>query len=238
MKIVPLGTEALLVDFGQTISPEVNRQAIALAQRLEESPLPGFLYCAPAYASLTVGFDPRRVSFAELCKHLLVLHDDTAKTNTDRDARVFRIPVCYHAAFAPDLEVVMEHTGLDQEAIIETHCSKIYRVYMLGFLPGFTYLGDVADTLITRRKARPRTRVPAGSVGLAGRQTGIYPVDAPGGWQIIGRTPVRTFDPGATPPFLALPGDQVRFEPVSHNMFTTIEQEVAEGTYQLRQDGA
>ncbi|MDX1476187.1 MAG: 5-oxoprolinase subunit PxpB [Saprospiraceae bacterium] len=237
MKIVPLGTEALLVDFGHVISPAVNGLAISLARQVEQADLPGVRFCAPAYASVTVGFDPRVTTFDTLAQKVKSLVPLVSEVAGATERPTWRIPVCYHERYAPDLSDVLQHTGLEWEELIALHSGRSYRVYMLGFLPGFTYLGSVDARLVMPRKAQPRTRVPAGSVGIAGEQTGIYPVQAPGGWQLIGRTPVRTFDPESSEPFLIQPGDHVRFEPVAPSEFEALANAVVAGTYTLASDG-
>jgi inhibitor of KinA len=135
------------------------------------------------------------------------------------EAREIQVPVCYSGRFAPDMQLLCKQKGLSTEEVVHLHCSRIYRVYMLGFLPGFTYMGKVDERIAIERKERPRSEVPAGSVGIAGVQTGIYPMDSPGGWQIIGRTPLQLFTKQSEHPVLFAPGDRVKFYSISENEF-------------------
>ena len=191
LPIFPLGDRAILVTLGDRIDPEVNDQVVALYERLVTVARIDFL--TPAFCSLGIGYDPAIISFDNLSK-LVQQQFELIRTAGDREPRVVRIPVCYSVDFGIDLQQVAATTGLTCEQVIELHTSKTYRAYMLGFLPGFAYLGSVDNRLRVDRKPEPRMKVTAGSVGLAGEQTGVYPFEAPGGWQIIGRTPVSLYD--------------------------------------------
>ena len=191
LPIFPLGDRAILVTLGDRIDPEVNDQVVALYERLVTVARIDFL--TPAFCSLGIGYDPAIISFDNLSK-LVQQQFELIRTAGDREPRVVRIPVCYSVDFGIDLQQVAATTGLTCEQVIELHTSKTYRAYMLGFLPGFAYLGSADNRLRVDRKPEPRMKVTAGSVGLAGEQTGVYPFEAPGGWQIIGRTPVSLYD--------------------------------------------
>ncbi|RMG76867.1 MAG: 5-oxoprolinase subunit PxpB [Bacteroidetes bacterium] len=211
----PLGDAALVIQFESGISPEINRQVVALAKKIETANLTGIRFLVPAYCSLTVGYDPAQTNFATLVGQIQALPDDPATEAETSEKDLLEIPVCYEPPFSPDLDEVCALTGCSPDEIIRLHTTTVFRVYMLGFLPGFPYLGRLPEVLSCPRKRRPRLRVPAGAVGLAGLQTGIYPVEAPGGWQIIGQTPMRIFAPERQPPFLFEAGRHVRFYPIS-----------------------
>jgi KipI family sensor histidine kinase inhibitor len=214
VEIYPAGDCALCVEFGETIAPEINDRVHALAESLRLRPIPGVRDMAPAYASLLVCFDPLRVSSRRLAARL---KNRAAKTGGafSGGGNTVRIPVCYEGDFAPDMEAVSRYTGFSPAELIARHTKPEYRIYMLGFLPGFPYLGGLDPALETPRLAAPRTRIPAGSVGIGGAQTGIYPLESPGGWRLIGRTPVKVYDPRRAEPFMYRTGDTIVFYPVS-----------------------
>lgn len=211
----PFGDRALLMQWAQIIDPGINTEVVSLSQAIQDAAIGGVQYCIPAYCSLTVGYDPRLVKYEQLCTRIQALQSqlETARS-PGVSARQLTIPVCYEGDLAPDLDLLSQHFGLEKEQIIHLHTHTVFRVYMLGFMPGFPYMGSLPKALETPRKTSPRLRVPAGSVGLAGLQTGIYPIESPGGWQIIGRTPIKIFDPEREQPFYLQAGDEVRFEAI------------------------
>ena len=213
VRIFPIGDSALTIEFGSTISPGLNAGAITLSERLTQNPFPGFIESVPAYASTSVYYDPIMAArsfggspFDHVRRIILKLLETTASEHIVD--RIIEIPVRFDG---PDLEFVAQTHGLSAADVIEIFVSRSYRVYMLGFLPGFTYMGDVDERIATPRHDSPRTLVEKGSVGIAGRQTGIYSLDSPGGWQIIGVTDVDIFTPNGNSPTLLRPGDQVTF---------------------------
>jgi inhibitor of KinA len=211
VEIRPASDRALLVSFGDEITIEAHREVRRLLAALEHRP-PGILNLHPAYASVLIDFDPRRRTHDEVT--VLVRERMAADPPTAADdPRLIEIPVCYGGEFGPDLASVAEHARLTPEQVIELHSSASYLVYFLGFSPGFPYLGGLPENLATPRLPAPRKRVPAGSVAIGGSQTGVYPMESPGGWRIIGRTSLRLFDPDASPPALLRAGDTVRFIP-------------------------
>jgi inhibitor of KinA len=223
-KLSPLGDSAVVLTLGNAIDEAVYQQVRRLADHIERNPFPGFVECVPAYCSVTVVYDPLQLTLPDVAEHLhnlWSLVEDVAPPS----ANVVDIPVCYCGECGPDLPWVAAYHGLAEEAVIDVHLRETYHVYMIGFLPGFPYLGGLAPTLATPRKEEPRLRVPAGSVGLAGAQTGIYPVESPGGWQIIGRTPVTLFHPDLLPPTRLRPGDKVRFHRISHTAFLAMKED-------------
>jgi inhibitor of KinA len=211
VEIRPASDRSVLVSFGGEISLESHRQVRRLVRAFESSPA-GIVNLHPAYASVLIDFDPRRRThdFVQaLVRERMALDEE----HSVREVRTIEIPVCYGGSFGPDLEDVARHTGLAPERVLELHASAEYLVYFLGFSPGFPYLGGLPPELATPRLPAPRKVVPAGSVAIGGSQTGVYPVDSPGGWRIIGRTTLRLFDSAATPPALLRIGDTVRFVP-------------------------
>jgi inhibitor of KinA len=211
VEIRPASDRALLVSFGDEITIEAHREVRRLLAALEHRP-PGILNLHPAYASVLIDFDPRRRTHDEVTVLVRERMAADAPTAAD-DPRLIEIPVCYGGEFGPDLASVAEHARLTPEQVIELHSSASYLVYFLGFSPGFPYLGGLPENLATPRLPAPRKRVPAGSVAIGGSQTGVYPMESPGGWRIIGRTSLRLFDPDASPPALLRAGDTVRFIP-------------------------
>ncbi|MCE7990702.1 MAG: 5-oxoprolinase subunit PxpB [Roseivirga sp.] len=228
MIILPYGDNALLINLDQRIDEVVNAQVISLDEAIRH--LPGVTFTIPAYCSLTVGFDRDHTSFTELKEIISTLNLKSGVAEGQRD--IYHIPVCYQDQHSPDMEGVMEFTGLTAEEIVAQHTLLPFRVFMIGFVAGFAYLGSLPKTLYCPRKTHPRKLVPEGAVGLAGYQTGIYPTDAPGGWQLIGRTPVPTFRPNKEVPALLKPGDYVQFKSVSVEEYESIEADIKQGTYQ------
>jgi inhibitor of KinA len=218
-RISALGQRALIVEFGDVISTEINDLAILLSEYLDAHPFPGYVESAPAYSSTYVGFDPRLVTAnrgqAKTTFDLIAAHVTNALAEIECEknpvSKIHKIPVSFGAESGPDLNYVADNSGLLSSEVIEIFTSITYRVFMLGFLPGFAYLGEVDERVAVPRRATPRQRVAVGSVGIAGRQTGIYPLESPGGWQLIGRTDVGLFVPSSMPPCLFGPGDHVKF---------------------------
>ncbi len=227
-RIVPLSETSVLVDFGNRIDVALNQRVLALAHYLEENPFPGFIEVVPAYSSLAVFYDLLLVrkqfssfdSAFEGLAHFLAQQLNTLSVGTEIvSSRIVKVPVCYGEAFGLDWAEVCLHTGLTKAEIIARHTAATYRVFMMGFLPGFAYLGGMDASISVPRKPQPRTQLPAGSIGLAGRQTGVYPLQSPGGWQIIGRTPLKLFNKTATQPVLLKTGDEVRFYAITEAEF-------------------
>lgn len=209
------GDSLVLVEFESTIAPDVNRRAVALAAAIAGAHVPGVRDVVPAYASVGVHVDPLRFDHATL--EAVISHAWDTAAEAEPAARTVEIPVCYGGAFGPDLSEVAAFAGCSDDEVIARHAAGRYRVYMLGFLPGFAYLGGVEGSIAMPRRSAPRTVVPAGSVGIAGRQTGVYPCESPGGWRLIGRTPIALFDLARPAPALLAPGDVVRFVPTAHD---------------------
>lgn len=221
-KIFPLGLDALTVELDNEISESLNLKVLSLADYFEKNKFDGFIETVPAYASLTLFFDLKAVrksfptfpnAFAAV-KNIAENALTKAKTQPKRQSKVIEIPVNFGEEFAIDLEFVADTNRLSKTEVIEIFLAKTYRVFMLGFLPGFAYMGEIDERIAAPRKQTPRTKVAAGSVGIADRQTGIYPFDSPGGWQIIGKTDVQLFSPHSDRPTFLKAGDVVRFIPI------------------------
>jgi KipI family sensor histidine kinase inhibitor len=210
-----LADDALLLRFGNAIEQIHNTQALAVARRLRELQPPWLRDVVPAYASLAVFFDCDSIDDADPHALVAAVLRNCLDAGTEADeahARTVDIPVCYDHSMAPDLAEAADELGLGIEELIHRHCAADYTVAMIGFAPGFPYLLGLPESLTLPRLATPRTRVPAGSVAIGGNQTGIYPRESPGGWRLLGRTPLALFDPARTAPSLLAPGDRVRFQ--------------------------
>lgn len=231
IRILTAGDSALLIEFGKEINPETNRKITAIVQLMREQHIEGIVDVIPAFCSLLINYDPRVLCYEELKERMENLLKIETKTETTRK-RIFEIPVCYGGEYGPDIDNIAEHAGLSVNEVIKIHSSKDYLIYMLGFLPGFTYLGGLDERIHTPRLASPRLTIRAGSVGIGGSQTGIYPLDSPGGWQLMGLTPVRTYDPERQTPILVEAGDYIRFIPIDEEEFLRIQKLVNKGEYQ------
>ena len=218
MTITPASDHSLLVSFGNEIALATHRQVLALTQKLFAQRAPFIRDLHPAYNSLLVVFEPELATFAQVEAHVRARGESGTET-VSFASRVVEIPVCYEEAFALDLPFVAAHNQLSREEVIALHTGGEYRVYFLGFSPGFAYLGGLSSRLCTPRLASPRTLVPAGSVAIGGKQTAIYPMSTPGGWRIIGRTPWRMFNAERAEPALLALGDVVRFVAIARAEF-------------------
>lgn len=218
MSIVAAGDSAVFVEFEERIDEAVNARAIALAEAVQAAGVPGVRDVVPTYRAVAVYFDPLRTDYGRLVDR--IEHELRHPSASAAQARTpIRIPVCYGGDLGPDLPDVAAFAGLSEDEVVRVHSGGTYRVFMLGFVAGFAYLGTVDARIAMPRRATPRVRVPPGSVGVAGIQTGIYPAETPGGWQLIGRTPVKPFDPARAEPFLLQAGDHVRFYAVTRQEF-------------------
>ncbi len=229
--IYPAGDSAITLQWGDTINEDANQQVMQLFNSLQDFPLPFITDIIPAFNSITLVYDimdwHKKNSHVTCFEHIkieLLNRLQTPKENQHTN-KLVKIPVCYHYDLAPDLEEMAQLTQLTTETIIHLHCQPIYKVYMIGFLPGFPYMASVDPSIQMNRRAEPRHRVPKGSIGIAGEQTGIYPMDSPGGWQLIGQTPINLFDVTNENPCLLTPGDTVQFYPISLTEFETIKKE-------------
>lgn len=224
LRILPFGDAALTVELGETIDPAVNDRVLALADRIRTAGWLGIVDIVPTYRSLTLHLDPQIIDPATITAQVRSLARSMPSAAPHR-GRELTIPVLYGGAYGPDLEALADFARLSVPAVIREHSAVRYRVYMLGFSPGFPYLGTVPEVLAMPRLATPRPMVAAGSVGIAERQTGVYPMASPGGWRIIGRTPLSLYRPDRDQPCLMTPGDLVRFVPVDEVTFARMVRE-------------
>jgi inhibitor of KinA len=223
--VVPLGDTAAIIRLGDQVDHDTFIRMRALANRLDRDPLRGMTEFVPALTTSAVYYDPLVVSFQQIAAQLAGAAAESVVA-IEPPSRTVEIPVCYGDEFGPDLEHVAAHNNLASEEVVAIHSGAEYLVHMLGFTPGFPYLGGMSSKIATPRRDTPRLKVPAGSVGIAGEQTGVYPLETPGGWQLIGRTPLTLFRPTEDPPTLLRAGDIVRFHPITSDKFEAL---LAEG---------
>jgi KipI family sensor histidine kinase inhibitor len=229
-RILPCGDAALLVEFGNEIDPKLNAKVLALDARLNarrDGVLSAVVECVPTYRSLLVHYDPVGADFAALAEVVAGLAHDLP--DEPAKGRLWRVPVVYGGAFGVDLEEVAARHALSPSQVIERHAAPTYRVYMIGFVPGYTYLGGLDPALATPRREVPRTQVPAGTISIGGSQALIASIEAPSGWHLLGRTPVRTFLPGRDPVFLMEAGDRVQFAPIDASKWEALDRMAAAG---------
>lgn len=231
VKMFPVGEWGILVEFGREIHPDIHKKVKALTSYLDSHPFEGMIECMPAFCSVTVYYDPVKVrnlqinyteknqlsyKIVESLMQEILLTLDYSLSNK---SRIVEIPVCYGSEFGPDLEYVAEYNKLNIDEVIEIHSSGEYLVYMIGFAPGFPYLGGMSEQISAPRRQSPRMVIPEGSVGIAGIQTGVYPISTPGGWQLIGRTPLKLFRPNEDSPSLLQSGDIIKFYSISYEEY-------------------
>lgn len=226
-RFLSAGESAIVVEFGDSIDESINARVHLLASFCKNSKVPaGIVEITPTYRSLLIIFDPlsttRKTIIEAVEKHIHDNSDIFEQAALPDTAKTVEIPVLYGGGFGPDIEAVAKHNDISVEEVIKIHSGAIYKVYMLGFLPGFPYLGGMDEKIACPRLETPRTIVPAGSVGIAGSQTGVYSVDSPGGWQLIGKTPLSIFDAKKKQPFLLQPGDSIIFKSINENIFAGI----------------
>ena len=231
--IKPAGDSAVAVMFKNEISEEVNNQVAALRKSLERLAMQSITECLPTYRSIMVHYNPLMISYKKIVSVIEKCINDKEQQDV-RVAKTYVIPVCYGHEYGPDLDTVASLNDLSHDKVIDIHTSVDYRIYMLGFTPGFPYLGGMDDAIATPRLTEPRMKIHGGSVGIAGKQTGIYPIDSPGGWQIIGRTPLKLFDVNNSSPILLEAGNYIRFEAVDKNTFELIESQIQSQTYRCK----
>ena len=233
IRILLTGDTSLSVEFGNAINEAINHDIRAYKIALEKADIPGIVETVPTYRSLMVHYDPSVIRYGELRKKLETLLGEMDEIVIP-PSPVLEIPVLYGGEMGPDLPFVAENAGMSEEEVITIHSGTEYLIYMLGFTPGFTYLGGMSEKIAAPRLKQPRVKIPAGSVGIAGTQTGVYPIDSPGGWQLIGRTPVKMYDPDREVPILPEAGQYIKFFPVTQEEYDAILREVEAGTYSVK----
>lgn len=231
MRILPAGDLSLVVEFGNEISTVCNDKVRQLNQNLKKNEIIGIVETVPTFRSLLVYYDPLKINYKKLCNYIQALSTVEGDIK-EKTKRIIEIPVCYGGQYGEDLADVSLQVGMSEKEVIQLHSGVDYLIYMLGFLPGFPYLGGLDKRLEVPRLSNPRTSIPAGSVGIGGEQTGVYPIASPGGWRLIGRTPLKLYDSERKNPTLYQAGDYIRFQPISESEFIRIEELVANGVYQ------
>jgi KipI family sensor histidine kinase inhibitor len=235
-RFLAAGDSALVVEFGETADRAISERVLALADAIEARAIPGVVELVPTFRSLMVHYDPLRLAAADLEAEIAPLLGTLGAVR--HHDRHFTLPVAYGGDLGPDLNEVAERTELAPDEVVRLHTSVTYHVYAIGFLPGYPYMGDGPEALSLPRRETPRVRVPMGSVCIAFRQAGIYSLESPGGWHLLGRTPVRLFDTRRPNAVLLAPGDKVRFEPISHEDFERLDADAAAGRLDIRAAGA
>ncbi|MEW9670358.1 5-oxoprolinase subunit PxpB [Ammoniphilus sp. 3BR4] len=232
-RLYPLGEAAIVVQLGDSIQLETHNRVRALARFLDQHPVAGFIECVPAFTTVTVFYDPLFFAGQEQDSPYLRVSKivegimTKVQSGVEEDIRVMEIPVCYGGQLGPDLEFVAEHNGLTPKEVVDIHTAGDYLVYMIGFAPGFPYMGGMSERIAAPRRPSPRLAIPAGSVGIAGKQTGVYPIETPGGWQLIGQTPLSLFRPNDSSPSLLQAGDKVRFVSITEEEYHAMKEEQA-----------
>lgn len=230
------GDSALVIEFGREISEDINARVHALDSAVRGKHIIGVTETVPTFRSLTVFYDPSVLSGERLKRKLLKLCKGLS-VSAAAGKKIIEIPVLYGGEYGEDLKDVAAHANLSEESVIKIHTGTDYRIFMLGFLPGFVYLGGMDKRIACPRLPTPRTKIHAGAVGIGGEQTGIYPLQSPGGWRLIGTTPVRPYDNSRTPPVLFSAGEYIRFVSVSKEEYCEIERQVQSGTYTYKVTG-
>jgi inhibitor of KinA len=233
VRIEAYGDSGLRIQFGEDISRETNERIRCFCLLLEEKRIPGVIEWIPTYTAVSLIYDPFIMFYDDLKKRIEQTFSELKGMELP-PAKITEIPVLYGGEHGPDLPLIAEKNKLDERVVIDLHTSRDYLIYMMGFIPGFTYLGGMSEKIATRRKSNPRAEISAGSVGIAGKQTGIYPVKSPGGWQILGKTPVKLYDERKESPILLEAGNYIRFVSIGEQEFKNIEQKVIAGSYTPR----
>lgn len=229
---IPVGDRALLIEFDNKIDPEINRRIRALYLAIRQNVIDGVIDSVPTYRSLLVYYDPLVIKFTDLHQRLREMEEGLSQYDLPKP-KIYRIPVLYGGQMGPDLGFVAEHNHLSEQEVIKIHSSPKYLIYMIGFTAGFPYLGGMSSEISAPRLKKPRTKIPAGSVGIAGDQTGVYPSESPGGWRIIGRTPVKLFTPSEDPPVLLKMGNYIKFFSISESEYQEIKNKEENHNYQV-----
>ncbi|MET3617931.1 KipI family sensor histidine kinase inhibitor [Peptoniphilus olsenii] len=232
IKFLPAGDSALVMEFGNTIEKEINASIANVVENLKEQKLDGVVDILPTYRSILINYDPVKITFSELVDVLNGLKTKDAK-GVGEFVRLVEIPTLYGGEYGPDIDFVASHANMTVDEVIKIHSGTDYLVYMMGFIPGFTYLGGLDERIATPRLKSPRLKIEPGSVGIASNQTGMYPLESPGGWQLIGRTPLKLYDDTIDPPVFIQAGDYIRYVPITKEEYDKIKQQVDNKTYSV-----
>ncbi len=231
-KFIYAGDLSLVMEFGNSISSEINSKIRNMIKAIEENPIEGINEVFPTYRSIQIMYNPLEIQVNDLIEKLKALEEKLGSSE-EESFRIVEIPTLYGGDYGPDIGFVAKHNNISEEEVIKIHTSRDYLVYMLGFTPGFPFLGGMSEKIHTPRLESPRSRIPAGSVGIAGAQTGMYPSETPGGWQLIGRTPLKLYEPSKEPPVLLNAGDYVRYVSIDENEYKRILALVEKNEYQV-----
>nr|WP_293993176.1 5-oxoprolinase subunit PxpB [uncultured Fusobacterium sp.] len=234
IKFLLAGDCSFVIQFGNEISPEINKKIRKMIEDLKEQNIDGLIEMVPTYCSMLVSYDPCKISYKELKAKVEELLKLASESTESDEITLIEIPTLYNDEYGPDLEYVANHNNLTKEEVIKIHTGTDYLVYMLGFMPGFTYLGGMSEKIATPRLESPRLQIFPGSVGIAGKQTGMYPSLSPGGWRIIGRTPLKLYNPESNTPVYISSGDYIRYISIDEAEYKKIEKEVQEGKYTVK----
>ncbi len=230
---IPSGDSAFIIKVGEGINKENHVKVQTVFEQISNANIPSLIECIPSYNEVLVQYDAIKIGYKDFLSELKKITKPASYSNIST-IKIIEVPVSYGGDFGPDIENVAAHAQISVEEVIHYHSKPDYLVYMLGFTPGFCYLGGLNDKIATPRLKNPRTKIPQGSVGIANDQTGIYPIESPGGWQIIGRTPLLLFNPEQKPEFLFEAGNYLRFVPVNKEQYSQIEEEIRNGVYELK----
>lgn len=232
IKFLTAGDSAIVMEFGDTIEKEINARIAAVVENLKNKKIDGILDILPTYRSILINYDPVKISYGEMVETLKGLSKADSNKQSD-EVRLIEIPTLYGGEYGPDIDFVAKNAKLSEEEVIKIHSGTDYLVYMMGFIPGFTYLGGLDERIATPRLKSPRLKIDPGSVGIAGSQTGMYPLESPGGWQLIGRTPLKLFDDTKEPPVFIQAGDYIRYVPIDQKEYDRIKKEVENDTFKV-----
>ncbi|MBU5668776.1 5-oxoprolinase subunit PxpB [Peptoniphilus sp. MSJ-1] len=232
VKFLNAGDSALVMEFGNEIAKDINAKIATVVENLKKKKVDGILDILPTYRSILINYNPMKISHSEIVDILTELSKLNSSNQSD-DVRLIEIPTIYGGEYGLDIKNVAEHAGMSEKEVVKIHTGTDYLVYMMGFMPGFTYLGGLDERIATPRLKSPRLKIEAGSVGIAANQTGMYPLESPGGWQLIGRTPLKLYDDTKEPPVFIQAGDYIRYVSIDQKQYDKIKNEVENGTYKV-----
>lgn len=231
VKYLIAGDRAIVMEFGNEINKDINAKIRSTMAAIDGN-IEGIVEMTPTYRSITIVYEPEKLSYSDLVEQLKK-YESVSSSDGEEKVNLIEIPTLYGGEYGPDMDFVKSNAGLSEEEVVKIHAGTDYLVYMLGFAPGFTYLGGMDERIATPRLKSPRLKIEAGSVGIAGSQTGMYPSESPGGWQLIGRTPLKLYNPEAEPPVFIQAGDYIRYVSIDEEEYNKIKAEVESGNYKV-----